>query len=114
MKRNNRNGINSLAVAFVICCGLLLCVLIWFKYLHDNQPKEQEVETYAKSTVVVDVNYNTDVVTVEDFNGFTWQFDGCEDWAEGDICAMVMSDNNTPETIFDDIIINTNYCGYVY
>lgn len=68
---------------------------------------------YAKSTVVVEVNEDDDIVVVEDFNGFLWKFEGCEDWVVGDICAMVMDNNGTPETIFDDIILNTTYCGWV-
>lgn len=68
---------------------------------------------YAKSTVVVEINEDDDIVVVEDFNGFLWEFEGCEDWVVGDICAMVMDNNGTPETIFDDIILNTTYCGWV-
>lgn len=37
-------------------------------------------ETYAMTTVVVSLDYDTDTVEVEDFNGNVWAFDGCEDW----------------------------------
>lgn len=36
-----------------------------------------------------------------------------EDWCEGDIVSAIMSDNCTPE-IYDDIIIQTRYSGWVY
>lgn len=68
--------------------------------------------TYAMSTIVVDVDHENDIVTLEDFNGFQWQFEGCEDWQVNDICACVMNDNHTP-SIFDDVIVNTNYCGWI-
>lgn len=71
-------------------------------------------ELYAKSTVVIDVDYDDDLVTVQDFFGNVWQFFGCEDWAEGDICALTMDNNGTSDTIYDDFITNTNYCGWVY
>lgn len=101
------NGIRSFAVAIVICCGLLLSALIWFEYLNDSQ-------NYAKSAIVTEIDYENNLVSVTDYNGFVWQFFGCEDWAEGDICAMVMNNNGTSETIFDDVIVNTSYSGYVY
>lgn len=71
-------------------------------------------KSYAKSTVVIDVNYNDDLVTVQDFFGNTWQFFGCEDWAEGDICALIMDNNGTSDTIYDDVITNVTYCGWVH
>ena len=71
-------------------------------------------EVYSNCGVVSNVDYENDLVSVEDFGGFIWQFFGCEDWEEGDICAMTMDNNGTPDTIFDDIVVNTNYCGWVY
>lgn len=68
---------------------------------------------YAKSTVVVEVNEDDDIVVVEDFNGFLWEFEGCEDWVVGDICSMVMHNNGTSETIFDDVILDVRYDGWV-
>lgn len=68
---------------------------------------------YAKSAVVTEVNYSADVVTCEDFNGFLWQFEGCEDWLEGDIASMVMFDNGTT-SIYDDVILSALYTGWVY
>ena len=68
---------------------------------------------YPKFSVVVNVDYNNDIVTVKDFNGFLWEFFGCEDWIENDICSLLMFDNNTSDTIFDDIIVDVRYDGWV-
>ena len=56
------------------------------------------------------VNVENDIVTLEDNNGFTWEFEGAEDWAVGDICTCIMNDNGT-EKIFDDAIVQTRYNG---
>lgn len=69
---------------------------------------------YAKSAVVVEVDYESNVVTVKDYSNNLWMFEGCEDWLVGDLCAMVMHDNNTPTTIYDDVIVNVRYEGWVY
>lgn len=92
------------ALTFIIVFSILVCGILFYK----------QHEVYAKSTIVVNVDYKNDIVTVEDFGGFLWQFVGCEDWVEGDICAVIMDNNRTEETIFDDFIISTNYCGWVY
>lgn len=70
-------------------------------------------DVYAKCGIVTALDYEEDLVSVTDFGGNVWQFFGCEDWVEGDICAMVMDRNDTAE-IFDDIIVNTTYCGWIY
>lgn len=69
---------------------------------------------YALNTTVIDVDTTANLVTCVDFNGNEWQFtDTSEDWFEGDIAALVMFDNGTPE-IEDDKIITATYCGWVY
>ena len=70
---------------------------------------KKKTETYPQTMVVVKVN--NDVVTLADFNGFTYEFKGAEDWMVGDICSCIMDDNGT-EKVLDDKIIDTKYSGY--
>ena len=63
---------------------------------------------YAKSAIVTHVNHVTDTVTIQDNNGFCWEFKGCEDWQNGDKCACIMNDNATKQ-IYDDKIISVTY-----
>ncbi len=86
-------------IVLVIAIMLIACVTCEATVEH---------ELYALTTVVVNLDYDNDVVTVEDFNGFLWEFEGCEDWCEGDCCSMVMDDMGT-DLIFDDEIINVKY-----
>ena len=67
---------------------------------------------YPKAGIVINVDYDTDTVTAEDCNGELWEFSPTSDWEEGDIVAMIMFDHFTPE-IYDDIIVNNRYCGYI-
>ena len=69
-------------------------------------------ETYAMTAVVVSLDYDNDVVEVEDFNGNVWAFDECEDWQVFDVCALVMDDNNT-KSIYDDAILSVRYNGWL-
>lgn len=71
-----------------------------------------KAETYALTTVVVSLDYDADVVEVQDFNGNVWAFDGCEDWQLMDVCSMVMDDQGTA-IIYDDAIINCQYDGWL-
>lgn len=68
-------------------------------------------KTYTITTVVVSLNYDTDTVEVEDFNGNVWAFDGCEDWQLFDVCSLAMDDNNTAN-IYDDVIVSMRYNGW--
>lgn len=67
---------------------------------------------YAKTTVVVEVNYDANEVHCVDFNGDEWVFVDCEDWAVGDYCSMIMNDMGT-KTIYDDEIISCRYDGWL-
>ena len=69
---------------------------------------------YPTCGVVSELNEANDLVIFTDFNGNEWSFKGIEDWAEGDIVSAIMSDNCTPESIYDDIVVQTRYCGWVY
>ena len=75
---------------------------------------EEEPNFYAKVGIIFRMDYEKDIVYVVDFFGEEWSFFGCEDWAEGDICALTMDNNGTSDTIYDDFITNTNYCGWIY
>ena len=67
---------------------------------------------YPLTTVVTEVNHGAGVVTCVDSNGNEWQFSGAEDWAENDICSLLMATNGTTG-IFDDSIIKAIYGGSV-
>ena len=66
---------------------------------------------YPMTAKVIDVNYLTDIVTVENFTGFTFTFKGCADWDVGDCCSLIMLDNDT-EIITDDQILQACYSGW--
>ena len=84
-------------------------VLILFPF--SFVPKEKEKQ-YPVTTVVCAVDYETDVVTLRTFTGFTYEFKGVEDWMVGDVCACIMNDKNTP-SILDDEIVDVRYCGWI-
>lgn len=63
---------------------------------------------YPESGRVCGVDYENDIVTVEDCNGFLWEFKGTEDWCVDDHCAMIMFSRFT-RAIYDDVIIDCKY-----
>lgn len=68
---------------------------------------------YPDAGIVTEVDYTTDTVEVTMLNGNVFAFYGCDDWYMGDIAAMIMNDNGTPE-VNDDIIVNSpEYAGHV-
>lgn len=93
----------KLVAIILLAVGILAIVIV---------PKAPKTENYPISTIVVELHTDEDVVVVKDFNGNLWEFYGCEDWAVGDICAMIMNDCGTAE-IYDDEIVSVRYCGWV-
>lgn len=67
-------------------------------------------DIYPRTGVIVKI-YN-DVAVIEDGAGFLWEIDEPEDMIVGDVVSMIMVDNGTPESIFDDAIVEWRYGGF--
>lgn len=67
---------------------------------------------YTRTGLVVDLDYDTDVVTVVDGADLVWQFTGCEDYCIGDLVEMLMQKTGKPDYILDDVIFSTCYAGF--
>ena len=67
---------------------------------------------YPRAYIVVDVNDAENLVTISDANGFTYEFEGVEDYMTGDIVACIMY-SGTDDYIFDDEIIYHRYTGHI-
>ena len=67
---------------------------------------------YTRTGLVVDLDYDTDVVTVVDGADLVWQFTGCEDYCVGDLVEILMQKSGNPENIFDDVIYSPCYAGF--
>ena len=67
---------------------------------------------YTRTGLVVDLDYDTDTVTVVDGVDLVWQFTGCEDYCIGDLVEMLMQKTGKPDYILDDVIFSTCYAGF--
>ena len=66
---------------------------------------------YPETAMVTQVN--EDLITAVCRNGNIFQFeDNTEEWLAGDICSMIM-DNNETVSVYDDRIVSVRYSGYV-
>ena len=67
---------------------------------------------YTRTGLVVDLDYDTDTVTVVDGADLVWQLTGCEDYCIGDLVEMLMHKTGKPDYILDDVIFSTCYAGF--
>ena len=93
--------------------NIILITILIFTLMITNktQAKTNDSKIYHRCMKVIDLNYFTNIVTVEDANGFIFQFVGCEDYFINDLVICTMNNNNTKE-IFDDEIIDTVFSGF--
>ena len=59
---------------------------------------------YPMTGKITDVDRSSDIVTITDYNGESWQFYGVEDYEVDDFVSCIMYDCGT-ETIYDDCIV---------
>ena len=95
-----------ITIGIIIIVGLI--TVCSFNLGSDNREKN----LYPLSTIVWKVNEGNNKVTVMDFNGNLWQFNGIEDWEVGDVASLIMDSKNT-DTIFDDEIVKAQYNGFI-
>ena len=105
MKRITLALVLVLVVLASTACGM-------YYYGKVNGQNEMMSHAYPMIATVVRVEYNHDTVVVEDDYGHQWAFIGCDDWCEGDVTALIMDDNGT-ELIYDDVIMDVRYAGWV-
>ena len=98
--------IDILVLAIVMVCGLCIGAT-----MNASATNYETCDLYAKATVVVEVDYEYNLVYCKDFNGEVWCFSGCEDWVVGDIASLLMYNNGT-KIIYDDEIVNPYYNGW--
>lgn len=77
-----------------------------------NIPEKPVSSTYPNAGVVVELDKEKDLVTISTGSGLLYEFYGMEDLCVGDIVAVIMDDNGTPDTVLDDKIIDSKYAGY--
>lgn len=70
-------------------------------------------EKYLRFGNIVDIEYDTDFVTVDDGMGNLWDFMStplAEYHFYGDLVVMIMDDNKTPDWIYDDMVTDAGFC----
>jgi len=70
-------------------------------------------ETNVRVAVIVNIDAETDKAICKDACDIIWEFYGTEDFDVGDLVVLTMWDSETPETIFDDEIVDVIYSGFV-
>ena len=106
-----RSKTNTLVAIICIIVCAISCTMVGWHYGKQAGADEIMSHVYPRCGVVVEVNYDEGTVAVEDGADQVWVFEGCEDWMEGDLAAMIMDDNGTPDSIYDDVILDVLYGG---
>ena len=102
-----------LGKATALVAAVVLFTIIFGGVFYGALAEEDTVEGYYPLTaVVVDLDYNEDVLILEDGAELVWEFEGIEDFEIGDIVSLLMWDNNTPDSIYDDVILLVYYSGF--
>ena len=91
---------------------LLIAALFFTMCLIVGAQAEGQNGLYPTAGIVRNVDHFADMVYIVTFDGQEWAYEGAEDWAVGDIIAMLMDDMGT-ELIYDDEIVAVNYLGWV-
>ena len=107
----NDSNIRSFAAAIDILFVLLVIAMISFCWMDYNKAAEPDHSVYPLTVQIVELDHNADVVVCVDGIGNCWEFYGVEDWQVGDFASLLMDDNGTTETVYDDVITMACYAG---
>lgn len=68
--------------------------------------------TYPTTLKVTEVNYQSNTLTLMTSTGFTYEMNGTEDYAKGDLVSAVMFNGFTSKDIADDKVLVAHYSGF--
>lgn len=104
----------SLGKATALVAVVVLFTVLFGGLFYGALAEEEDVVEgyYPLTAVVVDLDYDEDVLILEDGAELVWEFEGIEDFEIGDIVSLLMWDNNTPDSIYDDVILLVYYSGF--
>ena len=90
----------------VIIVVLIICFLLDVQRVSAAETKNGS--EYPSTMIVYCVDYRLDLVYITDgYNNY--YFVGVEDLYIGDTLSLIMSDNGTPNTVKDDVILDYRY-----
>jgi hypothetical protein len=98
----------KIIVAVLVIAAVLVGLFVG---LNLNKTEEVKNSVYPLTVVIIELDREGDIVTCVDGADNFWEFYGVEDWQTGDYVSLLMDDNGTPETIYDDVITMTLYAG---
>ena len=99
---------DRIIIILLVALAFALPVLMYVEY---QAEVKAEHSVYPLTVQVVELDHDADVVVCVDGAGNDWEFYGVEDWQVGDFASLLMDDNGTAETIYDDVITMTHYAG---
>lgn len=92
---------NFIMIAIIILACTLCCV----NEIRKESSKDDINNYYPMNTVVREIDYDNNIVIVENNNGERFSFFGIDSFKVNDSCALLMYNNNTTSDIKDDIIM---------
>lgn len=90
----------AMALGLFVCLGIVIVMML-------GLPRDTivPIETYEVPAVVIEVNDETGWVTFVDWANETWYIRG-SGYVPGQLIVAVFDDNGTPDTIYDDMVVD--------
>lgn len=66
----------------------------------------------SRVAIIISIDTEADKAICEDACGLIWEFYDVEDFDIDDVVVLIMWDSETPESIFDDEIVDVTYSGF--
>lgn len=88
-----------------------LVVIVFLGMIFFSMPTKAESSFYPRTAITIEIIEDEDIVVCQDAAGVIWEFYGIEDFEVGDLVSMLLWDCGTPDSIFDDEIIDATYAG---
>ena len=94
---------------------LLTIITILSFFVGNPQQTPREIgnqSIYPRTFLVYEIDEEYDIMYMVDGAGLDWSWKGTEDYNVGDYVCAIMGDNETPNYIYDDIMLELRYAGF--
>lgn len=96
----------------IAICTVVVAVTLGMIFF--SMPAKADSCFYPRSAIVTELCPEEDLVVCQDAAKVIWEFYGIEDFEVGDLVSMLLWDCGTPNSIFDDEIIDAVYGGTLH
>lgn len=106
-----KKAISIIAIVGISFASFMIGMSVKVMTQNNENTQRENNNLYPLTTRVIQIDEDSDCVSIEDCNGNLYSFIGIEEWETDMTCTVIMDSKGT-KTIYDDEIVSVRYSSF--